>query len=74
MLGLGQAAYENRTLVWGGDQPLVWDLAKDEWSMPNGTANTTYGLNCDGWQRGGGAFNCFFQSLSSVCVSSISFL
>ena len=67
MLALGQAVYENRTLIWGGDQPLIWELARDEWQTgARGAAKAQYGLDCDGWESGGGAFNCFFEALSAV--------
>lgn len=57
-----QAAWSNRTLIWGADLTPLFDLSRPAWEASRGANRTVvHGvpLSCDA-SRGGGAYNCFF--------------
>jgi hypothetical protein len=71
MLGLAEAAYSNRTLIWGLDMPLMFEAMRDEWRFThNSTALHKYGLQCD-WKGGGGPYGCLFEPLSSCSITDL---
>lgn len=68
-LGLAQAAFSNRTLVWGLDLSPILEYTRAEWE---GGYPTVHGqrLRCDAG-GGGGAMNCFFAPLSSCSLADV---
>jgi glycosyltransferase involved in cell wall biosynthesis len=80
---LGEAMHSNRTLVWGVGLPYMLDRTRDEWVSPRGSegagsvwfssTNNTH-LDCSGWEgMGGGAWACFFASISSCSLEDATF-
>ena len=72
VLGLGEAAYADRTLIWGAEIPLLFDAPMSllrgghHWDDGSGLA-----LNCSAWRGGGGAYNCVYQRLSTCSLADV---
>jgi hypothetical protein len=70
MLGLGEAAYSNRTVVWGLDLPHMFEHSRGAWQEDGRPNERGINLDCRGWRnQGGGPYSCFFQSLSSCSLA-----
>lgn len=79
MMGLAESAHANRTLIWGLDLPYMFEHSRGIWFSESHYNRTSYKyhhgykLNCSDWVgRGGGAYACFFQSLSSCSLADLS--
>jgi hypothetical protein len=70
ILGLAEAAYENRTLIWGLDQSLIVEMSRDAWINETGSAKRDFNLTCD-WKMGGGSYGCLFMPLSSCSLTDL---
>ena len=79
---LGEAMHANRTLVWGVGLPYLFDKTRDEWASQGGSVGAAgvfggrggLGLDCSSWEGlGGGAWACFFRSLSSCSLEDATF-
>jgi hypothetical protein len=75
MFGLAVALHSNRTLIWGLDVPWMFHRSKSVWSLPSRQSIKIggYEFNCsNAHEKRGGAFNCFFEDLSSCSMEDIS--
>ena len=74
MIGLAQAAYGNRTLVWGLDQSPIFEYTRSLWQDGRPGGKPVWpgaGVdNCD-WGGGGGAYGCFFERISSCTLADV---
>lgn len=70
-LGLAEAMYSNRTLVWGAELTPLLDLSRTVWTAPNPSARGV-ALDCARADRGGGAYSCFFEPLSACSLADAS--
>ena len=70
-LGLAEAMYSNRTLVWGAELTPLLDLSRTVWTAPNPSARGVT-LDCTRADRGGGAYSCFFEPLSACSLADAS--
>jgi hypothetical protein len=84
LLGLAEAAHENRTLIWGLDLPFMFENSREEW-YDNTTYTGRHDVHIqgrDGFQfdcgsytyyDGSGPYACFFQALSTCTMDDVSF-
>ena len=82
LLGLAEAAHENRTLVWGLDLPFMFENSREEW-FDNRTATGQRVVDIKGihefdcgdydYYDGSGPYSCFFQALSTCTIDDVSF-
>lgn len=79
-MGMAEAAFSNRTLIFGLDLPYLFEKTKDIWRNKNkyhynDLVNVSnIGLECGSWVgQGGGSYNCFFQPLSSCSLGDLSY-
>ena len=84
LLGLAEAAHENRTLIWGLDLPFMFENSREEW-YDNVThtgrrdvdieGRDGFRFDCGSYQHydGSGPYACFFQALSSCTIDDVSF-
>lgn len=71
VLGLAEAAYANRTLVWGLDLSYMFERSRAVWRDDGARGPVPVAgaaLDCSGWTRGGGPYECFFAPLSSCSL------
>lgn len=69
-LGLAEAMYSNRTLVWGAELTPLLELSRAVWSAPNASVRGT-ALDCSQADKGGGAFSCLFEPISSCSLADV---
>ena len=82
LLGLAEAAHENRTLVWGLDLPFMFENSREEW-FDNRTTTGQRVVDIKGihefdcgdydYYDGSGPYSCFFQALSTCTIDDVSF-
>ena len=77
MLGLAEAAYANRTLVWGLDMGYMFERSREVWQGQDGGGGSVPAgdllVDCSGWRgAGGGPYACFFRPLSSCSLLNVS--
>jgi hypothetical protein len=79
-MGIAEAAFSNRTLIFGLDLPYMFEKTKDVWRNKHRLKYddlvnvSNIGLKCGSWVgQGGGSYNCFFQPLSTCSLSDVSY-
>jgi hypothetical protein len=82
-MGLAEAAYSNRTLVWGADLSDSLEQGRLEWQAAQQSASCATSLGHDGcllirgvpvsceMGGGGGAYGCIFKPLSSCSLADV---
>ena len=79
MMGMAEAAYSNRTLIWGLDLPFMFEHTRDVWhaggdeDMMDNIRLKDYDIDCSDWiGHGGGPYSV--NHLSYISHSSLTSL